>query len=327
MLAALYRAQGPAREVLRIEEMPTPAPADGEVRVKLAFSGVNPSDVKTRAGKTVRATDYEFVVPHSDGAGVVDAAGAAVAADWVNQRVWVFNGQWDRSSGTAAQYITVPVQQVVPLPGGVSFEVGASIGIPLMTAYHAVTACGNLLAKVVIVPGAAGAVGQYITQLAKLAGASVIALVSNEKKAEIARASGANEAVNYRTEDAVARVKQITRGHGADFIIDLDAAAYAGRYPDLLGFGGKAILYGSSKSTVSVPFRPMIASFVSLYFFVVYRLSAEQRRETTAGITRLLEGGLLRHPPIEPYELRDIASAHERVESGAEGKVLIRIPS
>ena len=159
MRAAIYNRRGPASEVLQIVERQLPQPGSGEVRVKLAFSGVNPSDVKSRAGVAARAGGFPEVTPHSDGAGVIDAVGDGVDSARIGERVWLFNGQWERPYGTAAEFITLPARQAVPLPNSVSFEVGASIGIPLMTALHAVQACGSLLGKTVLVPGAVGSVG------------------------------------------------------------------------------------------------------------------------------------------------------------------------
>jgi len=325
MLAALYRAKGAAQDVLRIEELPTPVPGPGEVRVVLAFSGVNPSDVKSRAGLSNPAMEFALVVPHSDGAGVVDAVGPDVAADWVGRRVWVYNGQWGRAHGTAAQAIVLPLAQVVPLPDAVSFEVGSSIGIPLMTAWHAVAACGSLLGKVVLVPGAAGAVGQYVTQLARRAGARVIASVSSEAKAALARTLGADEVIRYRDEDLGQRVRALTGGRGVDAVIEVDAAANAGRYGEILAFGAKVVVYGSGQPTIGVPFRPMIVNFATLYFFIVYRLGGEALQQTTRGIGELLHAGALVHPATRVYPLHEIAAAHAEVERGADAKVLLRL--
>jgi len=216
MRAALYKTTGKAADVLAVEDLPTPMPGAGEVRVKLAFSGVNPSDVKSRSGASARGWNFPFIVPHSDGAGTIDAVGAGVDANRVGERVWVYNGQWERAMGTAAEAIVLPAAQAVPLPANVSFEQGASIAIPLMTAFHAVAACGSLIGRTVIVPGAAGSVGFYATQLVKLAGARVIALVSSPAKAAIATGAGAHACVNYREEDVSARIKSLTDGRGAD---------------------------------------------------------------------------------------------------------------
>ncbi len=323
MKAAVYRSKGPAGEVLEIVDRPPSEPAEGEVRVKVAFSGVNPSDVKTRARPGM---EYSEVIPHSDGAGIVDAVGAKTPPELLGRRVWIYNGQWERPSGTAAEQVTLPASQVIPLPDGVPFEVGASIGIPLMTAYHAIESCGPLLGKTVLIPGAAGSVGFYAVQLARLAGAKVIGVVSSEEKAAIARAAGADWTVNYRSEDLVARVRSLTADSGVDRIVEVDAAGNADKYGDLLTFGGKVVIYGTNAADISLPFRPMIMGFVTLYFFIVYRLPAQTLRNTTAAVSRLLARNDLKHPEVAIYPLEQIAAAHERVEKGANAKVLVRLP-
>ncbi len=325
MRAALYRRKGPARQVLVVEDLPTPEPGAGELRVRLACSGVNPSDVKSRAGLSNPAMDFDAIVPHSDGAGVVDAAGAGVAPDWIGRRVWVYNAQWGRALGTAAEAVVLPAAQVVPLPDDVAFEVGASVGIPLMTAWHAVASCGSLLGRTVLVPGAAGAVGQYATQLAVRAGARVIAAVSTEAKAARALVLGADAAVRYRDEDVVQRVRALTGGRGVDAIVEVDAAANASRWAGLLAFGGKVVVYGSGQPTIPVPFRPLIVDFATLYFFIVYRLAGDERQRTLEGIDALLRLGALQHPPVQVHTLADVAAAHEAVERGADAKVLLRL--
>ena len=325
MRAATYHRKGPAADVLGIQTLPTPEPGPGEVRVRVACSGVNPSDVKSRAGLSNPAMDFPFVVPHSDGAGTIDALGTGVPAERLGERVWLYNGQWGRAFGTAAEHIVLPAAQAVPLPDNASFEVGASVGIPAMTAFHAVAACGSLLGRTVLVPGAAGAVGQYAVQLAKRAGARVIASVSNEAKAALARSLGANETIDYRREDVAARVRALTDGQGADCILEVDAAANAAQYGQTLAPGGKAVVYGSGQATIGVPFRPLIVNFATLYFFIVYRLPADELRRTTQGVTALLAEGALRHPAPKVFALEQIAAAHELVERGADGKVLVRL--
>jgi NADPH2:quinone reductase len=309
--------------VLQVVDRPEPEPVGDEVRVKIAFSGVNPSDVKTRGRAGM---DFPEVIPHSDGAGVVDAVGPDAPRDLLERRVWIYNGQWERAHGSAAGMICLPASQVVPLPDGVPFEVGASVGIPLMTAWHAVQACGSLVGKTVLVPGAAGSVGFYAAQLARLAGAEVIAMISNPQKAEIARSAGASSVINYRTEDVGERVRELTGGRGADCLIEVDAAGNGRHYGSLLDFGGKAIVYGSNEADVTLPFRPLIMNFTTLYFFIVYRLPAPLLRQTTTGITQLLARQALKHPQTAVYPLEQIADAHERVEQGANAKVLVRLP-
>ena len=321
MKAAVYRQPGPAREVLHLEDLPPPEPGPGEVRVRIAVSGVNPSDVKTRARPGL---PWPMVVPHSDGAGTIDAVGAGVDPARVGQRVWLWNGQWERAMGTAAEAIALPARQAVPLPEGVSFETGASIGIPLMTAFHAVAQLGSLLGRTVLVPGAAGAVGLYVTQLARAAGARVIAIVSSEAKAALAREAGADASIDYRREDVAARVKALTGGRGADAIVEVDAAANARHWGDWLAFGGQVVVYGSGQADMALPFRPLILGFVDVRFFIVYRLPDEALRVTIDGVTDLLQRGTLRHPAPIVHALDDITAAHEAVEAGAPGKVLVR---
>jgi NADPH2:quinone reductase len=325
MRAAVYRRKGAARDVLAVETRPVPAPAAGEVRVKLAYSGVNPSDVKSRAGAAGMAMPFEFVTPHSDGAGVVDAVGSGVTALSAGTPVWVYNGQWNRAQGTAAEYIVLPAAQAVPLPPGTSAEIGASLGIPLLTAFHAIDRCGALLGRTVIVFGAAGAVGHYATQLAALAGARVTAVVSSAEKAAMARAAGAAETIDYRAEDVSKRVAALTQKRGADFVIEVDASANVHRYADILAFGGTAVIYGSGAADIAVPFRPMLGKFATLYFFVVYALPPALLRRTVDGATALLAQGRLRHLPTAVYALDEIAAAHERVEQGANAKVLVKL--
>jgi len=325
MRAALYTRRGPAAEVLQIVERQLPQPSSAEVRVKLAYSGVNPSDVKSRAGVAARTGGFAEVTPHSDGAGVIDAVGDGVDAARMGQRVWLFNGQWERPYGTAAEFITLPANQAIPLADSVSFEVGASIGIPLMTAMHAVQACGSLLGKTVLVPGAVGSVGYYATQLACKAGARVIAIVSSEQKAAQARQIGAAETINYKTEQLVERVLALTDGKGADAIIDLDAATHAPLYGQLLRFQGKAIVYGSNQPQFSMPFGPMILGFVSIYCFIVYKLPPQELQQVIAGVHSILMDPTLQHPPTAIHPLDEIAAAHQQVERGANAKVLIQL--
>ncbi|UUZ67322.1 alcohol dehydrogenase catalytic domain-containing protein [Polaromonas sp. P2-4] len=184
MKAAWYSRNGEARDVLQVGELPDPQPGPGEVRVRLATSGVNPSDVKSRRG---RPLSNERVVPHSDGAGVVDAVGAGVSASRIGERVWIWNGQWQRSMGTACEAIALPEAQAVELPKGTSFDAGACLGIPALTAVQAVHLAGPLAGRDVLITGAGNAVGHYVTQLATQAGARVIGTVGSEAKAVHAR--------------------------------------------------------------------------------------------------------------------------------------------
>jgi NADPH:quinone reductase len=323
MKAALYRTKGRAADVLRVEERPVPDPAPGEVLVRVRWSGVNPSDVKSRAGLSSPAMDWPEVVPHSDGAGEIVAVGAGVPGARVGRAVWLWNGQWQRAHGTAAEYVALPSAQAVDLPGGVDERIGAAVGIPLMTAWHAVASLGSLIGRTVLVPGAAGAVGAYVTQLAARGGARVIAVVSNDTKAALARRLGAHDTIDYKREGLVERVRTLTADEGADAIVDLDAASHAPHYAALLRFGGQAVIYGSNAATFTLPFRPSIVGLLHLYCFIVYRLPPPCLSETIAGCNAWM--ATLQHPALAVYPLDEIAAAHERVERGADAKVLVAL--
>lgn len=328
MLAAFYDRNGPAREVLSLGELPDPEPGPGELRVRLHHSGVNPSDVKSRAGRRNMPMPFARVVPHSDGAGIVDRVGPGVPAVRVGERVWVWNAAWGRPAGTAAQYVVLPARQAVTLPEAVPLEVGACFGIPALTALHAVQGQGGVRDKSVLVAGGAGAVGHYAVQFAHLLGArQVIATVSSPEKAAIALAAGADAAIDYRREDLAARVRELSDGRGLDRVIEVDIAANGARYGELLRDGGEAMVYGSGTPEFSLPFFPLIARNISLHFFIVYHLGAAARAAAEQTLTRLLTEGRLQHRIAERLPLAQIAAAHELVESGlAVGNVVLEIP-
>lgn len=325
MKAAYYSSKGPAASVLTVGEMPAPLVQPGEVLIRVKYSGVNPSDVKSRSGMTGLAMEFPQVIPHSDGAGLVEEVGEGVSEKRVGQRVWTINGQWQRPFGTAAELIALPESQVAPLPDGLSMETGASLGIPLLTAWYAVQVCGGLLGKTVLVYGATGAVGGYVTQLAARSGARVIGVASTKEKCERAYRLGAEWVINRNGQDVVTSVREITAGRGVDAIIEVDAAANASRYGDLLKFGGDVIVYGSGAGLIEVPFRSMIVGFVSLRFFIVYNLPISVRLAAIDALTPLLEKGVLQHPKVEIFPLSEVAKAHERVESGANVKAVVEI--
>src|SRR5689334_20871050 len=230
MRAAWYEKNGAAAEVLQVGEVETPQPGPGEVRIKLRTSGVNPSDVKNRAG-TTRKIAFPRVIPHSDGAGEIDAVGAGVDKARIGERVWTWNGQWKRPFGTAAEYIVLPAEQAVKLPAAISLEAGACLGIPALTAWHAVDIAGTAKGTTLLIAGGAGAVAHYAIQFAKARGATVITTVSSPGKAEVARAAGADHAIDYRREDVGARVAALTDKAGVDAVIELDLAANAHLIP------------------------------------------------------------------------------------------------
>lgn len=317
MRAATYTRTGPAREVLALEEIEAPSAGPGEVRVKLSWSGVNPSDVKTRAGVRSKTLAFPRIVPHSDGAGVIDQVGEGIDPELIGQRVWIWNAAWGRSEGTAAQFVTLPARQAVPLPDNTPDDVGACLGIPALTAWHAVHVDGGVANKRVLVAGGAGAVGNYAVQMARLAGATqVIATVSSDEKAALAKAAGADAIINYKTQDLVPAVLDLTGGHGVDRIMEVDFGANAARDIAMLRTEGDIVAYGSGMPEIAVPFFPSIVKNIRLRFFIVYNLSPSDRATALAGLTALLEDGALMHNIAARLPLERIAEAHELVESG-----------
>ena len=315
MRAAWYTRNGAARDVLVVGEVPTPAPGRGEVRVRLTTSGVNPSDVKSRLSRPLVG---ERVVPHSDGAGTIEAVGADVPARRVGERVWIWNGQWQRPLGTAAEFIVVPDAQAVALPDAIDDAAGACLGIPAMTAFQAVRLLGDVEGRTVLVIGASNAVGHYAAQIAARRGATVLGTVGSADKAAHARAAGVAATIDYKAENVADRVKALTGGRGADAIVDMDFSSTA----RLLGEGvlaphGSLVSYGSNAyGDVPVPFRPLLWNSLRLEFFLVYDLEAEDRRAVLAGLGELLAADALRHAIGARFTLDRIAEAHEAVEAG-----------
>lgn len=324
MKAAWYERNGPARDVLNVGTMPDPEPGPGEARVRIAASGVNPSDVKTRGGSRPMAGPR--VIPHSDGAGTIEEVGPGVPAGRVGERVWIWNGQWGRPFGTAAELICVPAAQAVRLPDRTSFDEGACLGIPALTAYRAVTVDGSPEGRSVLVAGGAGAVGHYAIQFAKRLGAGpVIATVSSPEKAAQARAAGADLTIDYRREDVAERVGEATGRRGADRIVEVDAAANIGLVPSTIARDGVCVIYGSGKPDITTQFGPMIMTGAALRFFIVYELAPAVREEAVARLTGWLEEGGVKHTIAAGFPLDDIAAAHEAVESGTViGNVVVR---
>lgn len=325
MRAVQYSRTGPARDVLEIVDRERPTPGPGEVRVRIAWSGVNPSDTKSRAGARSPFMPFPVVTPHSDGAGVIDAIGEGVTTHHAGDRVWVWNAAWGRPSGTAAEWIVVPAGQAVTLPANVPLDVGACLGIPALTACHAVLMNGGVDGKRVLVAGGAGAVGYYAIQMARLCGArQVIATVSSDEKAALARSAGATDVVNYRSGNLVERVHGLTSGGGVDRIIEVDLAANAMADFQMLAANSELVVYGSGQPEVPVPFVPGILKNIRLSFFIVYHLLPDDRATAVSQLTQWLEKDALTHQIAARLDLDAIAEAHELVESGkAIGNVVV----
>jgi NADPH2:quinone reductase len=317
MKAAFYERLGPAREVLQFGDFPVPEPAAGEVRVRVQWSGVNPSDVKSRMGLRGGGMPWPRVIPHSDGMGVIDAVGAGVAARRVGERVWLWNAARGRAHGTACEYLCLPESQAVPLPEGVSGEAGACLGIPALTALHAVLMDGGVAGKTVLVQGGAGAVGHYAVQFAsQLGAAKVLATASTPQKAALAREAGADEVILYKSEPVVERVHALTGGLGVERIIELDIAANGESDLAMLRDNGECVVYGSGGANVQLPFYPLIAKNIQLRFFIVYHLTPADRARATSTLTRMLERGTVQHNIGARLPLAETARAHEMIERG-----------
>jgi len=323
MRAVWYERNG-AAEVLHVGEMPDPAPGPGEVRVRIITSGINPSDWKRRQGLT-RRMEFPRVIPHQDGAGVIDRVGPGVPASRLGERVWLYESQIGRPFGTAADYTVQPAAHAVPLPSSTSFAEGAGLGVPAMTAHRCVFADGPVTGKTVLVTGGAGAVGHYAIQLARLHGARVIATVSSEQKAQIALAAGADATINYRTEDTAKRLMDLTGGAGVDQIIEVDFAGNFRVSREVLRSNGVHAVYAAGVAPQPPVPLQYKASNITLRFVLVYDMPEAAKHAAVEAITQLLAAGKLRHLPGPHFPLEAAVQAQQAVEGGAIGKVLLEV--
>ena len=327
MLAAFYERPGAARDVLQLATLADPQPQAGEVRVRMRWSGVNPSDVKARAGSRGPTLAFPRIIPHSDGMGVIDAVGPGVATTRIGKRVWTWNAAWGRPGGTAAQFTCLPAEQAVTLPDDAPDEAGACLGIPALTALHAVLTDGGVAGQRVLVAAGAGAVGHYAVQFAKLLDArQVLATASTPAKQALARAAGADFVADYREARAAEHLRSATQGEGVDRIIEVDIAANAALNLAVMRPGATWVVYGSGAREFQLPFFPLIAQEALLRFFIVYNLQPAERARAEELLTDFLARGLLEHNIAERVPLREIVRAHELVESGrATGNVVVQI--
>jgi NADPH2:quinone reductase len=329
MKAAWYESKGAARAVLKVGERDTPQPGAGDVRVRIHRSAVNPSDTKQRGGARGNVTmPFPFVIPHQDGAGVIDAVGAGVDAARVGERVWVYEATLGRFWGTAAQYSVVPAHKAVRLPDHIDFDAGACMGIPAMTAHRSVMADGPVSGKTVLVTGGAGAVGYYAVQIAKLEGARVIATVSRDEQADRAREAGADAVVNYRTEDVAKRLQDLTgSAAGVDRVVDVAFGANLATSVAVLKTNGVIASYASDAvPDPALPFWPMLSKDLTARFVLVYAMSREAHDEAAQWITSALQRNALKHQYHHCFALDEIALAHEATESMKQvGKVLVSL--
>lgn len=325
MYAVWYDRTGPADQAFTFGEVAMPVPGPEEVRVRVYASGVNPSDTKRRGGDIPVA--FPRVIPHSDGAGVIEAVGTAISPARIGERVWLWNAQFGRPFGTAAEYVVVPSVQAVHLPDAIDFETGACLGIPALTAHRCVFADGPVQGQTILIDGGAGSVGYAAIQLAKWGGATVIATVSSAKKAEVAHAGGADYVLHYKNEDVIARVEEITGKKGIDRAIDVAFGQNVKRNVSLLKINGTIAAYGSDADPYPpLPFFELLRKDITVHFVLVYIITPAARERGLADVNSALESGALRPIIAARFPLRETAQAHQAVESGQViGNVVIDI--
>ncbi len=319
MRAAIYDEIGASADVMRVQDVPTPEPGPGEVRLRVRLSGVNPTDWKSRSGLTSRGID-EFQVPHHDGVGVIDAVGAGVDPGRVGQRVWTWLAAAGNKWGTAAQWSVVPERRAVALPDGISDELAASLGVPAMTAHRVLFADGPLTGKTVLVAGGAGAVGHFAIELAKHAGARVVTTVSGPEKAELAARAGADLVVNYREPGAAEAIKAFGP---VDRVAEVDLAANLDLDLAVLSPNSQIITYASTAKDPDLSVRACMNANVSLRFVLLYGVPADALDQAAADITVALRDGALSELPVHRYDLADVVAAQDAVQAGAVGKVVV----
>jgi NADPH:quinone reductase len=323
MLAARYPAAGPDQGTLSVTEMPRPQPAPGEVLVRVRVSGVNPTDWKSRrSGGNASVADE--IVPNQDGAGEVAAVGDGVDPARVGERVWLWEGQWQRLQGTAAQWIALPSRHAVALPPEISLELGAGLGIPAITAHRCLFADGPLSGAKVLVHGGAGAVGHAAIEVGRWHGARVATTVSSEEKAELARAAGAELVINYRSEPVVDRVREWAPD-GVARIVEVNLPANLSLDTEVLANGGVVSCYTASDRGVELS-RSLMVLNAHVAFVLVYTIPLEAKLAAVADISQALRDGALTALPAHRFTLQQIAAAHDAVEQGVIGKVLVELP-
>lgn len=317
MRAAWYEQLGNAKDVLTLGFVDISEVGPSEVRVKVYASGVNPSDVKQRSGSGGLKMRHPRVIPHNDGAGVIEAVGEGVSPSRVGERVWIYEATLSRPFGTAAEYVIVASDNAVFLPDNTEFAAGACLGVPAMTAHYSVFQDGAVTGQTILVTGGAGAVGNYAIQLAKWGGARAIATVSSPEKAEIARAAGADYIINYKTEDVAARVKEITSKEGVDRVVEVDFASNLETNLAVLKRNGVIATYASDSNVQpQIPFYQLVYKNITVHYVLVYVMPLAAHQAAAEDITTCLKSGILNHVIAQRFTLSEIAAAHEAVESG-----------
>ncbi|MEP2921531.1 NADPH:quinone reductase [Sulfitobacter sp.] len=318
MTCVYYDHFGPAAKVLTLGNIPAPAPQQGEVTVRLAVSGVNPSDIKARAGSRpgVLKPAFPHVIPHSDGAGVIEAVGANVDPARIGERVWIWNGQWQRAFGTAATHITLPAEQAVRMPASMSFETGAILGIPGLTAAEAVFGAGDVSGQTLMISGGGGTVGFLAVQLAVWAGAKVIATCSPRDMDRVS-AAGAHHVFDYRSDTLADDIITANDGAPVDRILEVEFGVNIGTNADIIKPYGTIAAYGSQiDMTPTLPFGPLLFKAATIDIILIYLLPLLERHERITRLHDAFAAGALKCPVVQVYPLADCAKAHDAVLAG-----------
>lgn len=316
MQAAWFEKFGMATDVLRVGEREQPRPAAGEVLIKMSTSGINPSDVKKRAGSFPNLLDEGFVIPNSDGAGVIEEVGDGVDPGRIGQRVWVYQAQFARRFGTAAEYVAIDSSRAPPLPERTSFEAGACLGIPVMTAHRTVFAGDSPEGMYILVTGGAGRVGHYAIQWAVQAGAKVVATASNTDDEQACRTAGADHVVNHRDSDWSQHASEAIDGEMFDRVIDVEFGANLESVLPIIRVGGSIHTYSSTQvSHPELPFFDMMYKDLTIRTIIVYAMPEVAKQRAIADIDQALRGGALDHRIAATLPLTDIVRGNEIVES------------
>lgn len=326
MKAIWYKENGPAREVLKFGELNKPEPQLNEVLIRVMFSGVNPSDVKRRQGQSASFAKQPMVIPHNDGSGVIEAVGEGVSPARIGERVWIYEAALSKPFGTAAEYVSISQNLAVAMPAHTSFELGASLGVPAMTAHRCLFSNGPISEKTILVTGGAGSVGNYVIQLAKWSGARVFSTVSSEEKAQIARKAGADRVINYKDENVADIVLDETGGLGVDRIVEVALGANLMQDIKALKPEGTIVAYSSDAVREPVfPFNKLFSKNPTYQFVLVYTMSKQAHAQAVSDINECLEKKALTPNIGKIFPLEETASAHEAVENGSiTGKILAK---
>ncbi len=324
MRAAWYTKNGSAKDTLVLGDIQRPSVGAGEVLVKIKTSGVNPSDVKNRKGRPPISPQ---IIPHSDGAGVIEEVGAGVDPARKGERVWLWNAQFGRAHGTACEFVSLPENQAVKMPDSLDFASAACLGIPALTAFEAVRLCHDLKDQWVLVTGAGSSVGYYACQLLLLQGAKVIGTVGNKARAQLAKDIGVNHLIHYKDEPVAERIFEITQGQGVSRVIDLDFSSTKELIAtQAVAHHAQIVCYGSNEIDFSMVFRTLLFKSIELKFFLVYDLTPQARQFDVSGLNQLMSEGKIKHCVAKTFPLEEVVLAHEAVESGlCVGNVVIEV--